>query len=104
MLSCLQYCAMNNVTSPCSYIHHSGFGSECISPAPPDEGICHRYQTTTYMESCTVLPEWANSMDVNGLFDSQTGILKSCSDKVLSTYTSCWTYPADDPVPCACPV
>merc|ERR1712147_53814 len=44
------YCDSVNNTAPCTFIHHAGPGSQCITPAPPDEGICHRYIKNMYSQ------------------------------------------------------
>eukprot|EP00994_Dinema_validum_P004251 NODE_2289_length_726_cov_92.429838_g1852_i0.p1 GENE.NODE_2289_length_726_cov_92.429838_g1852_i0~~NODE_2289_length_726_cov_92.429838_g1852_i0.p1 ORF type:complete len:171 (-),score=50.64 NODE_2289_length_726_cov_92.429838_g1852_i0:213-668(-) len=98
------YCEMNNLTAPCTFIHYSGPASKCISPGPPDVGICHRYIKTTY-SACPALTTsgagWAGNIDKPNRF-FRTGVLKGCENNVLSQFLSCWTAPADNPVPCNC--
>lgn len=113
------FCDTGNLTAPCTFVHKSGAGSECVTPTPPDK--CHRYMITTYDQSCTRLADplitaLAGGLDKEGRFDPATGFLKACKDSVVSTETKCFApvKPTGDKFPgnvpdfrveaCECPV
>ena len=91
-----------------TFIHHTGPGSVCLSPGPPQG--CHRYYVATY-SGCTAgcpladgtAKDLAGNIDTNGVFDRANGILQGCASCVKDVQLKCFGAPASDPVPCACP-
>ena len=45
----------------------------------------------------------AGTIDTEGLFDRDTGVLNECADAVTRAEVVCYQAPADNPVQCLCP-
>eukprot|EP00466_Bigelowiella_natans_P000108 jgi/Bigna1/84802/estExt_fgenesh1_pg.C_10089 len=92
-------------TANLTFIHHSGPGSECLSPAPPKG--CHRYYRVDYTEDCKPLGDGslvdlAGNIDSQGIFDRASGVLKGCETSVKNFQKYCFGPPTDSPEQCAC--
>ena len=93
-----------------TFIHHSGPGSQCISPGPPSG--CHRYYVVHYASSkcyatCPLIngkaASLAGNVDSDGVFDRANGMLKACGSCAEKVTIACYKSPATDPIKCACP-
>ena len=93
-----------------TFVHHSGPGSACLSPAPPKG--CHRYYVATYTTSecpstCPLITgtaaNFTGKRDLDGRFDRANGILSACAECAASVSLVCWRAQAKDPQRCACP-
>jgi hypothetical protein len=91
-----------------TFVHHSGPGSVCYSPGPPNG--CHRYYIVQYRDCNLPCPladgsaaKYAGALDTDGHFDRANGVLLACAGCARSVEIQCFHAPASEPVRCACP-
>merc|ERR1712046_181022 len=92
----------------CKFVHYVGpteefgFATPCVPPAPTDG--CHCYHQVTYTSKCEhpILSSSASgTVDTSDAFDEH-GVLRECSEDVVTNAVVGWAPPAESPTQCDC--